>query len=161
MTMQITILCVGKLKEKYWREAEQEYLKRLNAYARVKIIEILDEPCPEEASHRVREQVKEKEGERLLVALPPHSWRIALDLRGKSCSSEEMAAKVDDWLLQGWSHLVFIIGGSLGLANKVVAACQFKLSFGAFTYPHQLMRVILLEQIYRWQKIRRGEAYHK
>ncbi|AVX19474.1 23S rRNA (pseudouridine1915-N3)-methyltransferase [Carboxydocella sporoproducens DSM 16521] len=161
MTMQITIVCVGKLKEKYWREAEQEYLKRLAPYARVKIIEVADESCPEEAGESVREQVRQKEGERLLAALPPHSWRVALDLRGKTCSSEEMAARVEEWLLAGWSHLVFVIGGSLGLADKVLAACQFKLSFGAFTYPHQLMRVILLEQIYRWQKIRRGEPYHK
>jgi len=159
--MEITIIAVGKIKEKYLKEGIAEYLKRLSPYARLTVIEIDDENAPEYLSPAEAEKVVKKEGERILTKIPPSSFVIALDLKGKNLSSEELASFISEKSLYGKSRLTFLIGGSLGLSTEVLERADFKLSFGRMTYPHQLMRLILLEQIYRVYKIIRGEPYHK
>ena len=159
--MEITIIAVGKIKEKYLKEGIAEYLKRLSPYARLTVIEIDDENAPEYLSPAEAEKVVKKEGERILTKIPPSSFVIALDLKGKNLSSEELASFISEKSLYGKSRLTFLIGGSLGLSTEVLERADFKLSFGRMTYPHQLMRLILLEQIYRAFKIVRGEPYHK
>ena len=159
--MEITIIAVGKIKEKYLKEGIAEYLKRLSPYARLTVIEIDDENAPEYLSPAEAEKVVKKEGERILTKIPPSSFVIALDLKGKNLSSEELASFISEKSLYGQSRLTFLIGGSLGLSTEVLERADFKLSFGRMTYPHQLMRLILLEQIYRVYKIIRGEPYHK
>ncbi|MGI6492444.1 MAG: 23S rRNA (pseudouridine(1915)-N(3))-methyltransferase RlmH [Pelotomaculum sp.] len=157
----ITILAVGRLKERYLNEAVNEYLKRLSAYASVRVVEVEEERAADNLSAAGVNKVKLKEGERLLNRLRTSAYVIALEPGGKARTSEQMAAMLEELALQGRGELVFIIGGSLGLASTVLERADFKLSFSAFTFPHQLMRVILLEQIYRWFKISRGEPYHK
>jgi len=159
--MKITVLCVGKLKEKYLREAIAEYQKRLSAYAKLEMIEIPDEKCPERISQAEKQKVIQTEGAGLLALLPADAFVIALDIRGKNISSEDFAGLFADKMLGGKSHFVFIIGGSLGLSEQVLQRADFKLSFGKMTYPHQLMRLILTEQIYRAFKINAHEPYHK
>ncbi|NYE57543.1 23S rRNA (pseudouridine(1915)-N(3))-methyltransferase RlmH [Carboxydothermus ferrireducens] len=159
--MEITIVAVGKIKEKYLKEGIAEYLKRLSPYARLAIIEVDDENAPENLSPAEAEKVVKKEGERILAKITPSSFVVALDLKGKNLSSEEFAHFISEKNLYGQSKLTFIIGGSLGLSREVLERADFKLSFGRMTYPHQLMRLILLEQIYRAFKIIRGEPYHK
>jgi 23S rRNA (pseudouridine1915-N3)-methyltransferase len=157
----ITILAVGRLKEKYLAEGAAEYLKRLSAYARVAVEEVNDESFPESLSPVEREKVKDKEGARLLKRLRQDTYLIALDLRGRLYSSEEMAHVFDELALAGKGDITFAIGGTLGLPQTVLERADLRLSFSALTFPHQLMRLVLLEQIYRWFKIARGEPYHK
>ena len=157
----ITVLAVGRLKEKYLAEGAAEYLKRLSVYARVEIEELKDESFSEDLSPAEVEKVKEKEGARLLKRLRQDTYLIALDLRGRRYSSEEMAHVFDQLALAGKGDITFAIGGTLGLPQTVLERADLKLSFSALTFPHQLIRLVLLEQIYRWFKIARGEPYHK
>ncbi|UWF56824.1 23S rRNA (pseudouridine(1915)-N(3))-methyltransferase RlmH [Staphylococcus hyicus] len=159
--MKITIIAVGKLKEKYWKQAIAEYEKRLSAYTKVEIIEVPDEKAPENISDKEIEQVKEKEGQRILAKVKPQSTVITLEIQGKMLSSEALAKEIDQRMTQGASDFTFIIGGSNGLHQDVMNRSNFALSFSKMTFPHQMMRVVLLEQVYRAFKINRGEAYHK
>ena len=159
--MKITILAVGHLKESYWKNAVAEYVKRLGAYAKMEIIEVDDEKTPDQASAAEEEKIREREGERLLKRLPGDARVIALAIDGKDYDSEEFAGHLEKLAVSGNAHLAFVIGGSLGLSRKVLARADEKVSFSRLTFPHQLMRVILLEQIYRSFRIRRGEPYHK
>ncbi|QDW97679.1 23S rRNA (pseudouridine(1915)-N(3))-methyltransferase RlmH [Staphylococcus agnetis] len=159
--MKITIIAVGKLKEKYWKQAIAEYEKRLSAYTKVEIIEVPDEKAPENMSDKEIEQVKEKEGQRILTKVKPQSTVITLEIQGKMLSSEALAKEIDQRMTQGASDFTFIIGGSHGLHQDVMNRSNFALSFSKMTFPHQMMRVVLLEQVYRAFKINRGEAYHK
>ncbi len=159
--MKITIIAVGKLKEKYWKQAIAEYEKRLTAYTKVEIIEVPDEKAPENMSDKEIEQVKEKEGQRILAKIKPQSTVITLEIQGKMLSSEGLAKELDQRMTQGASDFTFVIGGSNGLHQDVMKRSNFALSFSKMTFPHQMMRVVLLEQVYRAFKINRGEAYHK
>lgn len=159
--MKITILCVGKVKEKFYREGISEFTKRLSRYCKLEIIEVADEKTVEDASETEIRIVKEKEGERLLKNIKDDAYVICLCIDGKQLNSEELSAKIEKLGVQGTSHIYFVIGGSLGLADEVVKRADFKLSFSAMTFPHQLMRVILLEQIYRAFRIMNHEPYHK
>ena len=159
--MQIDIIAPGRVKEQYLRDAVEEYSKRLSRYCRLNIIEVADEKTPVHASEGVDRQIKAKEGERIAKHLRDNAFVVALAIDGKQLSSEELAAKVADWGLHGVSHLQFVIGGSIGLDDAILRRADFKLSFSKMTFPHQLMRVILLEQIYRAYKINAGEPYHK
>ena len=159
--MKITVLCVGKIKEKFFRMAVDEYVKRLGRYCQLEIVETPDEKTPDGASPKEEEQIKEKEGERLLKNIKPSAYVIALAIEGKSRSSEELADKLERLGVSGNSHITFIIGGSLGLSENVLKRADMLLSFSRMTFPHQLMRVILLEQIYRSFRIIQGEPYHK
>lgn len=159
--MKITIIAVGKLKEKYWKQAIAEYEKRLSAYTKIDIIEVPDEKASETMSDKEIEQVKEKEGQRILAKVKPQSTVITLEIQGKMLSSEGLAKELDQRMTQGASDFTFIIGGSNGLHQDVMKRSNFALSFSKMTFPHQMMRVVLLEQVYRAFKINRGEAYHK
>jgi len=159
--MNIQIIGVGKIREKYIKDGLNEFLKRIGPYADIILNEVADERAPERLSEREEAQVKAREGERLLRLIKPGQVIIALDSGGQPVSSKQLAEKIDIWALEGKSNLVFIIGGSLGLHNDVISAADFVLSFGRMTFPHQLMRLILLEQIYRAFRINRGEPYHK
>lgn len=159
--INIDIIAVGKIKERYLREGLKEYEKRLKPYCRLRILETLEEKVPESLSSLEQKQVLSREGQLMLDRLHPHTFIIALCLEGRQFSSEEMAQKLSDLAVYGNSHLTFLIGGSLGLSGEVKQKADLLLSFSHFTFPHQLMRLILLEQIYRWFKIIRGESYHK
>ena len=159
--MDITIIAVGKLKEKYLKNGITEYLKRMKNYANVKIVEVNDEPASQTLSEAEIEQVKEAEGQRIIEKIPDRSQVIALDLKGKQLTSENFAEKIDETMIYGTSQIAFIIGGSHGLSKEVLQKTDLKISFGKMTYPHQLMRLILVEQIYRAFKIMRHEPYHK
>ncbi|RKP51380.1 23S rRNA (pseudouridine(1915)-N(3))-methyltransferase RlmH [Cohnella endophytica] len=159
--MQIQIVCVGKLKEKYWVGAIEEYAKRLGAYARLDIRELQDEKTPDSMSPAEEDQVRAREGERILSALRPDAHIVALAIDGETWTSEQLAAHLERQAVYGGGSIAFVIGGSLGLSPAVLSRADKKLSFGRMTYPHQLMRVLLLEQIYRAFKINRGEPYHK
>ena len=159
--MKISILCVGKIKEKYFSDAVAEYMKRLTRYCLPEIIEVQDEKTPDGASMATELKIKEKEGERLLSKFKEGCFYIALAIKGKKLSSEQMAAKINELGTRGISHIGFIIGGSLGLSDEVLERCDMLLSFSDMTFPHQLMRVILLEQVYRSYRIISGEPYHK
>ncbi|MCM3716696.1 23S rRNA (pseudouridine(1915)-N(3))-methyltransferase RlmH [Alkalihalobacillus oceani] len=159
--MNITILAVGKLKEKYLKQGIAEYTKRLSAYAKLDIIEIPDEKAPENLSPADSELIKQKEGAKLLAKIPPDAHVIALAIDGKMKSSEELADIIDKLATYGKSKVVFVIGGSLGLSDAVLQRANEKLSFSKMTFPHQLMRLILLEQVYRAFRIVRGAPYHK
>nr|WP_216366373.1 23S rRNA (pseudouridine(1915)-N(3))-methyltransferase RlmH [Geobacillus sp. BMUD] len=159
--VHIFIVAVGKLKEKYLIAGIHEYTKRLSAYAKIDIIEVADEKTPERASELEEEQIKEREGERLLAKIPHDAHVIALAIEGKMKSSKQFAARLDELATYGKSKVVFVIGGSLGLSKQVMARADETLSFSKMTFPHQLMRLILLEQIYRAFRINRGEPYHK
>lgn len=159
--MNISIVTVGKLKEKYLKQGIEEYLKRLTSYAKVEIIEVADEKAPEELSELEMEQVKQKEGERILAKVSHDAHVIALAINGKMQSSEELADSLDKLATYGKSKLAFVIGGSLGLSDEVLKRANEQLSFSKMTFPHQLMRLILVEQIYRAFRINRGEPYHK
>ena len=159
--MKITLITVGKIKEKYFTDAIAEYAKRLSRYCKLEIIEVADEKTPDNASEGLENQIKEKEGERIFSKVPDNAYVVALAIDGKQLSSEELADKMEKWNVNGVSHLVFIIGGSLGLTQKVLNRADYSLSFSKVTFPHQLMRVILLEQIYRSFRIRNHEPYHK
>ncbi len=159
--MKITVLCVGKIKESYLREAIAEYSKRLSRYAELQIVEVADEKTPDDASPATEVKILQTEGERLLRALRKDAYTVVLAIDGKGLSSVQLSEKIDALTVSGVSHIQFVIGGSLGLAPEVIAAADFRLSFSAMTFPHQLMRVILLEQVYRAFRIRTGEPYHK
>ena len=159
--MNISIVTVGKLKEKYLKQGLDEYLKRLTAYAKVEVIEVADEKAPEELSTLEMEQVKQKEGERILAKISQDAYVIALAINGKMESSEQLADSLDKLATYGRSKIAFVIGGSLGLSDEVVKRADEQLSFSKMTFPHQLMRLILVEQIYRSFRINRGEPYHK
>ena len=159
--MNIKIISVGKLKEKYLIQGSNEYVKRLKAYGKIELIEVPDEKAPENLSEAQMRQVKEKEGERILAKIKDHEFVYALAIQGENPTSEAFAKQIDQLGIQGKSQLVFVIGGSLGLSDDVMQRSNAQISFGKMTYPHQLMRLILVEQIYRAFKIMRGEAYHK
>ncbi|WP_238546042.1 23S rRNA (pseudouridine(1915)-N(3))-methyltransferase RlmH [Tumebacillus flagellatus] len=159
--MNINLLTVGKLKEKYWVGAVEEYKKRLSSYAKVTVVEIPDEPTPDNASPAQEEQIKRKEAEKLLSKVGERDYVIALAIEGKSLTSEEFAEHLDKMANQGYSTFTFVIGGSLGLHETVLQRANYKLSFSKFTFPHQMVRVVLLEQVYRAFRIQRGEPYHR
>ncbi|WP_100011654.1 23S rRNA (pseudouridine(1915)-N(3))-methyltransferase RlmH [Lentibacillus sediminis] len=159
--MKITIIAVGKLKEKYLNHGIQEYLKRLSAYATVEIKETADEKAPEKMSDAEMQEVKRKEGERVLSHISPDTYVITLEIEGKMLSSEQLAAKMDELATYGKSKVAFVIGGSLGISEEVQKRSDLALSFSKMTFPHQLMRLVLLEQVYRGFRIMRGEPYHK
>ena len=159
--MKITFITVGKIKEKYLRDAIAEYSKRLSRYCKLEVIEVADEKTPDQASEAVNRQIKEKEGARILGVLKPDAYVIALAIQGKMASSEELAEKIERLGVSGISHIQFVIGGSLGLSEQVLSRADEQLSFSRMTFPHQLMRVILLEQIYRSYRIICHEPYHK
>ncbi|WP_163102567.1 23S rRNA (pseudouridine(1915)-N(3))-methyltransferase RlmH [Peribacillus alkalitolerans] len=159
--MNISIITVGKLKEKYLKQGIDEYLKRLTAYAKVEVIELADEKAPETLSEIEMEQIKDKEGERILAKISQDTHVIALAIQGKMKSSEELADGLDKLATYGKSKVAFVIGGSLGLSDAVMKRSDESLSFSKMTFPHQLMRLVLVEQIYRTFRINRGEPYHK
>ena len=159
--MKITIISVGKIKEKYYRDAIKEYEKRLSRYCKLEIIEVEDEKTPDKASDALEDQIKAKEAERILKHIKEDAFLITLEITGEMHNSEELAKKIEKLGTQGISHIQFVIGGSLGLHNNVCSKANLALSFSKMTFPHQLMRVILLEQIYRSYRIINGEPYHK
>lgn len=159
--MKITIVAVGKIKEKYWKDAISEYSKRLGAYCDLKIIEVADEKTPDQASQAAEDGIRDKEGERILKHLKDDMYVITLEISGQMLASESLAKKIEDLGIQGKSSIAFVIGGSIGLGKEVLRRSDYALSFSKMTFPHQLMRVILLEQVYRGFKIQRGEPYHK
>ena len=159
--MRITILTVGKIKEKYLKDAIAEYSKRLSKYCKLEVIEVTDEKTPENASENVENAIRAKEAERLMKYMKDDAFVITLEIAGKLLSSEELADKIDTLGVQGKSHIIFVIGGSIGLGAEILKRSDFALSFSKMTFPHQLMRVILLEQIYRSYRIISGEPYHK
>ena len=159
--MKITVITVGKIKEKYLEDAIAEYSKRLSRYCKLEIIQVADEKTPDRASEVVETQIKDKEGERILSHIKDTAYVVALAIEGKMISSEELAELIDGLGVRGESHIQFVIGGSLGLSKKVLERADYKLSFSRMTFPHQLMRVILSEQIYRSYRIVNGEPYHK
>ena len=159
--MKITILTVGKIKEKYLRDAIGEYSKRLSRYCKLEIIEVADEKTPDNASGAVEESIRNKEGERLMKYIRDDAYVITLEIGGEQISSEKFAEKIERLGIQGTSHIQFVIGGSIGLGKEILKRSDYGLSFSKMTFPHQLMRVILLEQIYRGYRIISGEPYHK
>lgn len=159
--MKITVLAVGKIKEKYLTGALAEYQKRLSRYCKLEIIEVADEKTPDRASEREEQIIRAKEGERLRKYIKDGAYVIALAIEGKQASSEQFAEKIHELGLTGESHIIFLIGGSIGLDSSLLKRADERLSFSKMTFPHQLMRVILLEQIYRGYRIIHGEPYHK
>jgi len=159
--MNITIISVGKIKEKAFQLAIEEYTKRLTRYCKLAMIEVPDEKAPENISTAEMEQIKNKEGESILKHVKEGSYVVALAIKGKMLSSEDLADKLSSLAITGNSNIVFIIGGSLGLSEEVLRKADFKLSFSPMTFPHQMMKVILLEQVYRGFRIIKGEPYHK
>lgn len=159
--LQIKIVAVGKVREGYLQDGIREYAKRLNGHVRLDIIAVDDEPCPEKASVADEEKVKHKEAEKLLKLISAQDYVILLDLQGKELTSPELADLLEDRALAGQSRITFVIGGSLGTAEAVQKRADFRWSFSKLTFPHQLIRLVLLEQIYRACKISKGEPYHK
>lgn len=159
--MKITLVTVGKIKEKYLEAAIAEYAKRLSRYCKLEIVQVADEKTPDKAGEALESQIKEKEGERILAHIKDGAYVVALAIDGRMLSSEELAGFIGDLGVKGLSHIQFVIGGSLGLADSVLRRADYKLSFSRMTFPHQLMRVILLEQVYRSYRIISGEPYHK
>lgn len=159
--MKITLITVGKIKEKYLKDAIAEYTKRLSKYCKLEIVEVADERTPDNASDVVEDTIRAKEAERILKYVKEDAYVITLEIQGKQLTSEELADKIDKLGVQGTSHIIFIIGGSIGLGEAVLKKSNYALSFSKMTFPHQLMRVILLEQVYRSYRIINGEPYHK
>ena len=159
--MRITLITVGKIKEKYLRDAIAEYSKRLSRYCKLEIVEVADEKTPDQASEAAEENIRNKEGERILKHIRDDMYVITLEIGGKMLSSEEFADKINSLGVQGKSSIAFVIGGSIGLGQEVLRRSDYALSFSKMTFPHQLMRVILLEQVYRGYRIINGEPYHK
>ena len=159
--MKISIVCVGKVKEKFYRDAVDEYVKRLSRYCKLEICEVADEKTPDEPSDALKAQILKKEAERMEKYLKQDAYIIALAIDGKKMDSEKFAACIDRLGIGGTSHIQFIIGGSLGLDESILKRADMGLSFSDMTFPHQLMRVILLEQVYRGYRIISGEPYHK
>jgi len=159
--MNISIICIGKLKEKYWIDAVQEYTKRLSKYCTLSINELKEEKAPDNPSKAEELAIKDAEGKNILKQIKKDAYVIALEIKGKELTSEELSEKIESLGIAGKSDVIFIIGGSIGLSEEVLNRSDFRLSFSKMTYPHQMMRVILLEQIYRSFKIIRNETYHK
>ena len=159
--MKITCVVVGKIKEKYFTDAIKEYSKRLSRYCKLEIVELADEKTPDGASEAEELAIREKEGERILKALKDDAYVIALAIEGKMLDSVELSKKIESLGISGTSHIAFVIGGSLGLAPAVIKRADYALSFSRMTFPHQLMRVVLLEQLYRSYRIMKNEPYHK
>lgn len=159
--MKITVIAVGKIKETYLRDAISEYAKRLGKYCKLELLEVADEKTPDSASTALEKAIRQKEGERLLRHIREDAYVIALEIGGEMLDSVEFSRKIEKLGIQGRSHIVFVIGGSIGLSRQVLERADYALSFSRMTFPHQLMRVILLEQIYRGFRIMAGEPYHK
>lgn len=159
--MKITVITVGKIKEKYFTDAIAEYAKRLTKYCQLTQVEVADEKAPETLSDKEMEQIKDKEGERILSKIKDTQYVMTLEIKGKQMTSEELSDKLAALGLEGNSDVVFVIGGSLGLADAVMRRSNFALSFSKMTFPHQMMKVVLLEQVYRGFRIMKGEPYHK
>jgi 23S rRNA (pseudouridine1915-N3)-methyltransferase len=159
--MRYTVLCVGKIKEKYFTDAVKEYEKRLSRYGKLTVLEMPDERTPDGASEAEENQIRKKEADRLLAAIKDNMYVIALDLKGREYDSTAFSKHLDSLMLQGKSHIAFVIGGSLGLHSSILEKADESVSFSKMTFPHQLMRVILLEQVYRANRIRNNEPYHK
>ncbi|MCR8642971.1 23S rRNA (pseudouridine(1915)-N(3))-methyltransferase RlmH [Paenibacillus sp. N1-5-1-14] len=159
--MNIQVITVGKLKEKYLVSGIAEYAKRLGAYAKVQFVEVPDEKAPENMSDAEGEAVKQREGTRILSSIRDGVYVVALAIDGEMWTSEQLAARVDELATYGRSQVAFVIGGSLGLSQEVLRRADMRLSFGRMTLPHQLMKLVLVEQIYRAFRINRGEPYHK
>lgn len=159
--MKITVLCVGKIKEKYFRDGIAEYNKRLSKYCKLEMIEVADEKTPDRASEVEELQIKEKEGSRMEKYLKKDAYKIALAIEGEMLDSIQLSQKIDKLGVDGNSHIIFVIGGSLGIAPSIMKQMDYKLSFSKMTFPHQLMRMILLEQVYRSYRLINSEPYHK
>lgn len=159
--MKITILCVGKIKERYFADGIREYAKRLSRYCKLEIVEVADERTPDSATEAEELRIKAKEGERLKKYIREDAYVIALAIEGEQLDSVELSKKIEKLGIQGASHIIFVIGGSLGLDASVLKQANERLSFSKLTFPHQMMRMILLEQIYRSYRIMKGEPYHK
>lgn len=159
--MKISILCVGKIKEKYFTMGIDEYRKRLSRYCKLEIIEVPDEKTPDHASETEEQQIKQKEGERLFKYIKDDAYVIALAIEGKQLDSVELSKRIEKLGVDSISHIVFVIGGSLGLDDCILQRANEKWSFSKMTFPHQMMRMILLEQIYRGFRIMKNEPYHK
>ncbi len=159
--MKITIACVGRIKEKFYRDAVAEYEKRLSRYCKLEILEVADEKTPDGAGAALEEQIREKEGRRLLEKIREDAFVCSLEIEGKRLTSEGFAGWMEGLAVKGTSHIVFVIGGSLGLHESVRRRADMALSFSDMTFPHQLMRVILAEQVYRAFRIIQGAPYHK
>ena len=159
--MKITLITVGKIKEKYLKDAIAEYSKRLSKYCKLEIVEVADEKTPDQASENVDRQIRQKEGERILRYVKDDAYVFTLEIGGTMLDSVAFAKKMETLGIQGKSHLIFIIGGSIGLGEEVLRRSDYALSFSKMTFPHQLMRVILLEQVYRGYRIIEGAPYHK
>lgn len=159
--MKITLITVGKIKEKYLKDAIAEYSKRLSKYCKLEIVEVADEKTPDQASENVERQIRQKEGERILRYVKDDAYVFTLEIGGTMLDSVAFAKRMETLGIQGKSHLIFIIGGSIGLGEEVLRRSDYALSFSKMTFPHQLMRVILLEQVYRGYRIIEGAPYHK
>ncbi len=159
--MKITVIAAGKIKEKFYRDAVAEYEKRLGRYCKLDIIQVEDERTPDKAGAALEEMTRRKEAERILKHIREDAYVITLEIQGKEYGSEGFAARLEKLAAQGVSHIQFIIGGSLGLHEEISKKADLAVSFSKMTFPHQLMRVILLEQIYRGYRIINGEPYHK
>jgi 23S rRNA (pseudouridine1915-N3)-methyltransferase len=159
--MKIRVICVGKIKENFYTDAVDEYSKRLSRYCKLEIVELTDEKTPDNASDTLNAQIKEKEGKRILGSLSDSDYVCALAIEGKMLNSVELSQFIDRLGIEGKSSIAFVIGGSLGLSDEVLSRADMKLSFSKMTFPHQLMRVILLEQVYRAYRIMKNEPYHK
>ena len=159
--MKITLITVGKIKEKYLKDAIAEYSKRLSKYCKLEIVEVADEKTPDQASENVERQIRQKEGERILRYVKDDAYVFTLEIGGTMLDSVAFAKKMETLGIQGKSHLIFIIGGSIGLGEEVLRRSDYALSFSKMTFPHQLIRVILLEQVYRGYRIIEGAPYHK
>ncbi len=159
--MKIIIYCIGKLKESYWADAVAEYSKRIQGYCKLEIVELPDCPTPEKASPTVEREIKEKEGKKVLEKLKPSDFVVALDLNRKEYDSPSFSQEMESWFRQGGSSVSFLIGGSLGLSDSLKNRANAFFSFGKMTFPHQLARVMLLEQLYRGFRIAHNEPYHK
>ncbi len=160
-TMKITVISVGKIKEKYLNDGINEFKKRLSRYCTLNLIQVADEKCPETLSKSEKETIKNREGDKILSKIKENSFIISLEINGKMLSSEELASFIQKKMTAGSSHFTFIIGGSLGLSNSVKSKASISLSFSKMTFPHQMMKMILLEQVYRAFRIIKNEPYHK
>lgn len=159
--MRITVVAVGKIKEKYLKDGIAEYCKRLSKYCKLEIIEVADERTPDHASGTVEDMIRAKEAERILKLIREDAYVVTLEIGGKQLSSEELAGTIDELGIRGISHIMFVIGGSIGLGEAVLQRSDFALSFSKMTFPYQMMRMILLEQVYRSYRIIYGQPYHK
>lgn len=159
--MKITVIAVGKIKEKFYEAAIAEYSKRLSRYCKLDILQVADEKTPDHAGQALEQQIKDKEGDRILSNIKEGAYVIALAIQGKMLDSEQLSEKINTLGIGGTSQIVFVIGGSLGLADRVLERADYLLSFSPMTFPHQLMRVVALEQVYRSFKIIMREPYHK